>query len=336
MPFRLQPSDSSSSWWQVALPEGHEEADALDALQVAAQGLELLVVEEVHVLLADLVEDVLALDRHRRGLDPPALVERLLVFDLDAVFVDPFPVPRLDRQSFGVGGSPFPVFRDPIGPLRGDLADVDLGVEVGGEGIPVVAAVAVEDVERADLVEVVLLRVSGEHLGDAGVEAAAENRREAGLLEPLAVRPLPGILEVRLVRRLVVRRVQIAHARREARVHDREVLVGQRDVHDEVGLEILDHRRRRRDVHRVELRGRDLRGVRLRLRPSALSAGDALRNVVPDGAAARLRARRDEEFAECPGVLAHLRRRDARDAACADEHDLLSHVTAPFHKGLDR
>ena len=62
---------------EIALAKGHEEADTLDALQVAAERLELLMVEKVHVLLPDLVEDILALDRHRRGLDPIALVERL-------------------------------------------------------------------------------------------------------------------------------------------------------------------------------------------------------------------------------------------------------------------
>ena len=131
---------------------------------------------------------------------------------------------------------------DPVRALRGDLADVDLGVEVGGEGIAVVAAVAVQDVERVDLVEVVLLRIRREHLGDAGVEAAAEYRGESRLLEPLAVRPLPRVLEVRLFRRLVVGGVEVADARGETRVHDREVLIRERDVHHEVGTEVLDER----------------------------------------------------------------------------------------------
>ena len=46
-----------------------------------------------------------------------------------------------------------------------------------------VAGVAVEDVDVVDLVEMVLERVSGEDARDARVEAGAEERREAGLLE---------------------------------------------------------------------------------------------------------------------------------------------------------
>jgi len=43
----------------------------------------------------------------------------------------------------------------PVGAGRRDLAEVDLRVEVRGEGIAVVAAVAVEDVDGVDLVKIV-------------------------------------------------------------------------------------------------------------------------------------------------------------------------------------
>ena len=315
---------------EVALSEGHEEADALDALQVAAEGLELLVVEKVHVLLADLVEHVLALDRHRRRLDPVALVIGLLVLDRNAMLVKNRRRPLFTSTAFR-----HLLVRHPVRSLRGHLADVDLGIEVRRERIPVVAAVAVEDVQGLDRVEIMLLRIGREDLRDAGVEAAAEDRGEARLLELLAVLPLPRILEVRLFRRLVVRRVEIAHAGRQARVHDREVLVGERDVHDEVGTVALDERGELRHVHRVDLRGGDLRRVRLRLRPDALPLRDTLLDVVLDRDAARFRARGDEKLAEHVGILTHLGRGNARDTTCSDEHDLLSHVTAPFHVGLD-
>ena len=286
---------------QVALPESHEEADSLDALQVAAKRLKLLVVEEVHVLLSDLVEVIFALDCHRRGLDPVSLVERLLVLDGDLGLV----VLRI---------------RDPVAALRRHLADVDLGVEVRRERIPVVAAVAVEDVERLDCVEIVLLRVGGEHLRDAGVEAAAEDRGKPRLLEPLAVRPLPGVLEVRLVRRLVVRGVEIGHPRLEARVHDCEILIGKRDVHDKIGLELADHRDEARRVHRVDLRRRDLR------RDSLLREPRALLDVRLDRVAARLRARGDKKFAEDFGIAGHLCGRHSGYSAGSNEHHFLRHV----------
>ena len=293
---------------EVALAEGHEEADALDALQVAAERLQLLVMEEVHVFLANLVEVVHTLDRHRRGLHPPTLVERLLVLHGDF---------RLVRRRIG----------HPVAAFRGHLADVDLGIEVGGEGIAVVAAVAVKDVERVDLVEVVLLGVGGEHLRHAGVEPAAEDGRKAGLLEPLAVGPLPGILEVRLLGRLVVRRVEIAHPCGEAGVHDREILVRQRDVHHEIGLVLLDERGKSRHVHRVDLRRGDFRGRALRGVPWTCL------DIRLDGLAPRLGAGGDQQFAEHVGVLGHLRGRHASHAAGANQH-YSAHGEDPFSRIL--
>ena len=49
---------------QIALTECHEEANALDLRQVAGQRLDLLVVQQIHVLPADLREIILAVDGH--------------------------------------------------------------------------------------------------------------------------------------------------------------------------------------------------------------------------------------------------------------------------------
>ena len=67
----------------------------------------------------------------------------------------------------------------------------------------------------------------------ARVEAAAEERHEARPCNVL-VRPLPGVLELGDVARLVVGGVQVVHAGLQARVHDGQVLVGQRHVDHEV------------------------------------------------------------------------------------------------------
>ena len=77
------------------------------------EAFQLLVVHQVHVLRADRFE-----------------VEGYLAVDSAGVSTElaVLPVPR----------------------RGGDFADVDLGVEVGGEGLAVIAAVAIEDVERAD------------------------------------------------------------------------------------------------------------------------------------------------------------------------------------------
>ena len=121
---------------KVALAEGHEEADALDAGQVLAQGLDLLMVQQVHILLADLIKVVLALDAHGRDLDPLAVLH------------------------VAAGGR--------------DLAQVDFGVEVGGKGVAVVTAVAVQNIDRVDGIELMLGSVGAVGLRHARVKAAAQ------------------------------------------------------------------------------------------------------------------------------------------------------------------
>jgi hypothetical protein len=202
---------------EVGLAEGHKEADSPDARDVLREGLDFLVVQKVHVPFAHAVEIVRPLDLHG---------------------------PRLDPAS---------VF--PIGTRRGYLPEIDLGVKVGGKGIPVVAAVAVQDVDFLDRVEMVLPGIGAEHARDAGVKAAAQEGGDAFFTEFLPIGPLPGVIKVRGkarlaaalfinrppgrvvgVLRLVVRRVQIAHPAREAGVHDREILIRQGKMHHEIRL----------------------------------------------------------------------------------------------------
>ena len=186
---------------KIALAEGHEEADALDIGQVLAEGLDLLMMQQVHILLADLIKVVLALDTHGRDLDPLAVLH------------------------IAAGG--------------GDLAQVDLGVEVGGECIAVIAAVAVEDVDGVDGVELMLSGVGAVGLGHARVKAAAQQCSQAGVLKLFLVRPLPAVVKVSGetgllaallvdgtprgvvgVFRLVVGSVHIVYAAGQAGVHD--------------------------------------------------------------------------------------------------------------------
>src|SRR5690606_25318339 len=117
-----------------------------------------------------------------------------------------------------------------VAALRGDLADVDLGVEVRREGVTVLARVAVEDVDRLDRVEVVLERVHAEDARHAGIESAAGEGEDPALAEAVVTRPLLVVGEARPIRRLVVRRVEVMDARLEAGLREREVLIGERDV----------------------------------------------------------------------------------------------------------
>ena len=223
---------------KVALAEGHEEADALDIGQVLAKRLDFLMMQQVHILLTDLVKVVLALDTHGRDLDPLAVLH------------------------IAAGG--------------GDLAQVDLGVEVGGERIAVIAAVAVEDVDGVDGVELMLSGVGAVGLGHARVKAAAQQRGQAGVLKLFLVRPLPAVVKVSGeagllaallidgaprgvvgVFRLVVGSVHIVYAAGQAGVHDGQILIRQGDIHDEVGLVAVDEVAQLLDVVGIDLRGGD-------------------------------------------------------------------------------
>ena len=132
-------------------------------------------------------------------------------------------------------------------------------VEIGGKGIAVVTAVAVQDVDGVNGVELVLLGVGTVGLGDARVKAAAQQGSQAGFLELLGVGPLPAVIKVGRetgllaallvdgapfgvigVLRLVVGGVHVVDAAGKAGVHDGQVLIGQGDVHHEVGLVSLD------------------------------------------------------------------------------------------------
>ena len=139
-----------------------------------------------------------------------------------------------------------------------DLTDVDLRVEVCGKGLVVVAGVAVHDVEVGDLVEDMLDSVGGEHLAHARIEATAENGGEARLLEAVAVSPLPTVLKVCLVLRLVVGGVEIVDAASQTGVHDRQILVGQGEVDDQLGLVAADELLELLHIVSVDLSGLDV------------------------------------------------------------------------------
>ena len=147
----------------------------------------------------------------------------------------------------------------PVATRSGNFAEVDFRVEVGGELVAVIAAVAVEDVDFFDGVELVLEGVGAVGLGNTRVKARTEECREAGLFKLFFISPLPAVIEVGAealflaalvvdlaplgivdVFGFVVRRVHVVHAAFEAGVHDGEILVRKRNVHDQVGLVFLD------------------------------------------------------------------------------------------------
>ena len=130
----------------------------------------------------------------------------------------------------------------PIFATLSNFADVDFGIEIGGECLVVVTCIAVDDVEVLNLVEMVLGGIGGVDAAHARVEATTEDGAQAGLLESLLVGPLPRVLEVGLVFRLIVGGVEIVASAGEACLHDGEVLIGEGEVDYQQGFVVAEER----------------------------------------------------------------------------------------------
>jgi hypothetical protein len=72
---------------------------------------------------------------------------------------------------------------------------------------------------------------------------------------------LPRIAELRLVSRLVVGGVEVMHARFEARIHDRKILIRQGQIDDDLRLDLFDQRRHLTGVVGINLRCGDRSGA---------------------------------------------------------------------------
>jgi len=211
-----------------------------------------------------------------------------------------------DLVRHGGGFHPLPVL--PVARRRGHFADVDFRVEVGGEVLAVIAAVAIEDVELADGLQLVLLEPHGEDRGDARIEAAAQQRHQAGVLVTVVIGPLPLVFELRLVLGLVIGGVEVIDARFKAGIHDRQVLIRQREVHHEARAGLADQVDHRRDFLGVDFIGRDIA-------PAALLHRSRDRVALGLGAAGQV------DFGEDLGVERHLVDADRADAARTDNED---------------
>ncbi|MNM95941.1 hypothetical protein D3C81_1084020 [compost metagenome] len=213
---------------EVALAKRHEEADPFNAWNVKGQGLDFLMVKQIHILFPDFREVVDAFDFHRLGFDPFAVL--------------------------------------PVAALRGHFANVDLRVEVRRKRIAVVARIAVEDIDVLDFVEVMFQGIRGKYAGYAWVKAAAQQCGDAGLLKALAVFPLPLVFEFRGIFRLIVRRIHVVRLGCQAGVHDRQILIRQSQVHHHVRFNFVDQRDQFVDVVGIDLRRRDFRLAAVQLR----------------------------------------------------------------------
>ena len=117
------------------------------------------------------------------------------------------------------------------------FADIDFRIEIRGESHAVITGVAIHDIEVVNLVEMVFSGIGGENSCHSRIEAAAQDGRQPLLLEALLIGPLPRILEMRLVLGFVIGCIEVVHPALQAGVHDGQILVRQRHVHYDIGLE---------------------------------------------------------------------------------------------------
>ncbi len=225
---------------QIALAEGHEETDPPRFRDRLGQALDFLMVQQIHIFFADLIKIVFALDAHGRHFHP------------------------------------VPVF--PVTPRCGNFAEVDFRIEIRCKRVTMVAAVAVEDIDRVDRIELMLFGIGAVSLGHAGIEAAAEECHDACILESLSVSPLPAVIEIsgesgltaaffidgaplRIIRilRFVVGGIHIIDAAGQAGIHQRQILVRESYIHDKIRLFSPDQSDDLVDIVRIDLGRRDLR-----------------------------------------------------------------------------
>ena len=135
---------------------------------------------------------------------------------------------------------------------RGHFANVDLGVEIGGKCLPMVAAIAIQNIQPANGAQLVLLQPHGKNGCHAGVKTTAQQRHQPGRLETILIGPLPVILELGHILGLVIGRIHIVGTRRQAGIHDRQILIGQRQVHHQPGPGRLDQGGQRRHILSVD------------------------------------------------------------------------------------
>ena len=183
---------------QILLSEGHPEACTFDGRIVDDQRLNLLMVQQVTVARTNIRIGQILVNLQWLCLNPLAIF--------------------------------------PIETLLGNLADINLRIEVSGESLMVVACVTVHDIQILNLLEMMLGSIGRIDAGDTWVEATAEDSSKTGFLETFAIGPLPRVFKVCLILRLIVGCVQITASASQTGVHDCQILIWQSEVDDQFRL----------------------------------------------------------------------------------------------------
>ena len=249
---------------EVFLTESHPEASTLDSGEVDDEALKLFVIHQIGFARTDIRVVERTMHRERVGFNPFAI---LIVFS-----------------------------------ALSDFADIDFGVEIGGECLSVVTCVAVNDVEVFHFGEMVLGGVGGIDARHSGVETATEDSGKTCLFKSFAISPLPTVLVFCFIERLVVGGVEIVHATFKTSVHNGEVLIGESHIDNDVGavaLEQFDELR-----HAVGIDG--------------VGSNIWLSNSLSHGIAFSFCSRCDDDFGENIGVLSAFVCGDSAHTTCSD------------------
>ena len=210
---------------KITLSECHEETDPFYPRDIERQRLNLLMVEQVHVFFSDLREIIDPLDLH------------------------------------GLCFHPVSVF--PVGSFGGDFPDIDLRVEICRKRIAVVSCIAVQDIDIIYLIKVVLQGISRKHARNSRIEAASQQRRKTGFFIFFSVGPLPFVLKLGRILRLIISRIYIMYSCLQTGIHNCQILIGQRQIQDYLRLLLSDQCCQFVYMICIYLRGGDLRLCRI-------------------------------------------------------------------------
>ncbi len=118
-----------------------------------------------------------------------------------------------------------------------------------------IAAVDIDNVQGVDFIEVVLGDVGGKHIGGAWIETGAQQRHQPRLFKFVLIGPLPAVLELGGIQRLVVGGIHIIDARFQTGIHNGQILIGQRHIDHQIRFDAIDQRHQFRHVVRIYLGG---------------------------------------------------------------------------------
>ena len=127
----------------------------------------------------------------------------------------------------------------PVAAVGADFADVDFRIEIGRKRISVIAAVAVKNVNGMNFVKNMFLRISRKNAGDAGIKSASQNGAETSFFEFFSIRPLILVFEFSCIFWFIVGSIDIMSSGFQTGVHNRQILIRQRQIQNNIGFEIF-------------------------------------------------------------------------------------------------